>query len=271
MAETTADQQLSDDELGVMSLRDHLLELRSRMTIAAIAVLVCSFILWPFKDTVFAILQMPLSDAVELQQITPTEVFFTFIKISILFGVGVSSPLVVYQVLSFISPGLHPHERRLLYISIPAVAGLFFIGAMFAWFVVLTFTLKFLTEFSPPDIVTSLSVSSFADFVIKMMLAVGLVFETPLVIFLLARLRIIKTRTLQRFRRYAIVVVAILAAVITPTPDPFTQMVVGIPMYLLYELGVLLARIAVPDTEEEIQEAAAEAAAAAAAESESAE
>ena len=129
---------------------------------------------------------------------------------------------------------------------------------MFAWFVVLTFTLKFLTEFSPPDIVTSLSVSSFADFVIKMMLAVGLVFETPLVIFLLARLRIIKTRTLQRFRRYAIVVIAILAAVITPTPDPFTQMVVGIPMYLLYELGVLLARIAVPDTEEEIQAAEAE-------------
>ena len=93
------------------------------MTIAAIAVVACSFILWPFKDTVFDILQMPLSDTVQLQQITPTETFFTFIKISIMFGVGISSPIVVYQMLAFISPGLHPHERRILYISIPAVAG----------------------------------------------------------------------------------------------------------------------------------------------------
>ncbi|MDP6509334.1 MAG: twin-arginine translocase subunit TatC, partial [Chloroflexota bacterium] len=107
----------------------------------------------------------------------------------------------------------------------------------------------FLTNFSPDDIKTELSVSSFADFVTKILLAVGLVFETPLVIFLLARLRIVSTKRLQSFRRYAIVVIVIIAAIITPTPDPFTQMTVAIPMYLLYELGVLLSRLAVPTPE----------------------
>ncbi len=252
MAETTAEHELTDEEKGVMSLRGHLLELRSRMTIAAIAVMACSLILWPFKDFVFEVLQSPLPSGSELQQITPTESFFTFIKISLMFGVGVSSPLVVYQMLAFISPGLYPNERRMIYYSLPAVAGLFFIGAMFAWFVVLNFTLGFLTNFSPEDIRTSLSVSSFADFVTKILLAVGLVFETPLVIFLLARLRIVSTKRLQGFRRYAIVVIVIIAAVITPTPDPFTQMTVAIPMYLLYELGVLLSRLAVPSREEDL-------------------
>ncbi len=257
MADTTADQPLTDEEAGVMSLREHLLELRSRMTIAAIAVLVCSFVLWPFKDLVFGVLQDPLPAGTILQQIEPTETFFTFIKISLMFGVGAASPVVVYQMLAFISPGLYPHERRILYLSIPAVAGLFFIGAMFAWFIVLRFTLNFLTGFTPDEIATELSVSSFADFVTKIMLAVGFVFETPLVIFLLAKLRIISTKKLQAFRRYAIVVIVIIAAVITPTPDPFTQMVVAIPMYLLYELGVLLSRLAVsgPNDEQESTEA----------------
>lgn len=144
-----------------------------------------------------------------------------------------------------------PHlSRRYAVFIVVLAAALFFAGAMFAWFVVLQFTLKFLTEFSPRDIVISLSVSSFADLIIKMMLAGALMIETPLVIFLLARLGIITTRTLRRSCRYAIVAIAILAAVITPTPDPVTMMVVGIPMYLLYELGVLLARFAVPETDE---------------------
>ena len=251
MVDVSGERELSDEEQGVMSLRGHLLELRSRMTIAAISILVCSFILWPFKDFVFVALQDPLPVSAKLQQITPTETFFTFIKISLMFGLGVSSPVVVYQILAFVSPGLYPHERRLLYISIPAVAVLFFIGAMFAWFVVLRFTLSFLTGFSPDDIPTELSVQSFADFVTKIVLAVGIVFETPLIIFLLAKLRIIRTRTLQRFRRYAVVVIVILAALITPTPDPFTQMTVAIPMYLLYEMGVLLARLAVPESSED--------------------
>jgi Tat protein translocase TatC len=174
-------------------------------------------------------------------------------RISFLAGLVFEIPLVIYllarrQARIAQIPRL---SRRYAVLIVVLAAALFIAGAMFARFVVLVFTLKFLTEFSPPDIVTSLSVSSFADFVIKMMLAVGLMFETPLVIFLLVRHGVLQARTFRRLRRYAIVVIAILAAVITPTPDPFTMMLVGIPMYLLYELGVLLARRVAPTPDDE--------------------
>jgi sec-independent protein translocase protein TatC len=127
----------------------------------------------------------------------------------------------------------------------PAMSVLLFIaGAMFAWFVVLNFTLGFLTSFSPDDIRTELSTSSFADFVSRIVVAVGVTFQIPLVMDPLARYGALHARTFRRLRRYAIVIVA---AVITPTPDPFTQLTVAIPMYGLYELGILLARRAAPD------------------------
>tara|TARA_Y100000590_G_scaffold442927_1_gene571667 strand:+ start:172 stop:960 length:789 start_codon:yes stop_codon:yes gene_type:complete len=237
-----------DDE-GMMTLREHLVEFRTRLTISVLAVIVASMAFWPVREHVFDLLQQPLPDNVQLQQIAPTESFFAFVRVSIFGGLGIASPLIIYQILAFVSPGLYSSERRLLYVSIPAVAAMFILGVLFCWFVVLRFTLGFLTQFSPEDIPTQLSIDNHVNFVSRMLLIVGLVFETPFVIFLLAKLRIIKSRTLQGLRRYAIVVIVILAAVITPTPDPFTQMSVAIPMYLLYEMGVLLARIAVPDDE----------------------
>ena len=232
-----------------MTLREHLLELRKRLTVAVIAVMLASFVAWPFKDQVFELMKSPLPPGVGLQQIAPTETFFTFVKLSMLAGVGIASPIVLYEILAFVSPGLYQKEKRWLYISVPAVGGMFVIGVLFAWFVVLRFTLGFLTTFSPSFIRTELSIDNHVTFVGKILLIVGLVFEIPIVIFVLAKLRIIKAATLSKFRRYAVVVIVILAAVITPTPDPFTQMTVAIPMYLLYELGVLLARLAVPTIE----------------------
>ncbi|MXX67133.1 MAG: twin-arginine translocase subunit TatC [Chloroflexi bacterium] len=159
-------------------------------------------------------------------------------------GIGIASPVVLYQIMAYVSPGLYPNEKRIFYASIPAMLAMFFIGVMFCWFVILRFTLNFLTGFAPEDINTELSIDSYVSFVARMLLVVGLVFETPFAIFLLAKFRIVSAQRLKGFRRYAIVVIVILAAVITPTPDPFTQMAVAIPMYALYELGVLLAGLA---------------------------
>ena len=258
MAETTVDagQGATPEEEsseGLMSLREHLLELRKRLTIAAIAVVVLSFSLWPFKDQVFEMMRSPLPDRVTLQQIAPTEGFFTFIKLSMLAGAGFASPIVLYQALAFVAPGLYANEKRWLYLSIPATSIMFIIGVMFAWFVVLRFTMGFLTTFTPEFIKTDLTLDNYVTFVAKLLLAVGVVFETPFVVFLSAKLGIISTKQLSQFRRYAIVVIVIVAAVITPTPDPFTQMTVAIPMYLLYELGVLMAKIAAPSGEAETQ------------------
>ena len=262
MAETTINTgpgaASEGDAEGTMTLREHLLELRKRLTIAAVAVVLASFALWPFKDSVFQLMAAPLPPGVGLQQIAPTEAFFTFIKLSMIAGVGFASPIVMYEILAFVAPGLYENEKRWLYISIPAVAIMFMIGALFAWFVVLRFTMGFLTQFTPDFIRTELTLDNHVTFVAKLLVAVGLVFETPFIVFLLAKLRIVNAAKLSKFRRYAIVVIVIVAAVITPTPDPFTQMTVAIPMYLLYEIGVLMARVAAPSGEPEPEEEAQE-------------
>ncbi len=253
MAEDALPDTRADDlnQDGVMSLRDHLEELRKRVTIAVIAVIVASFVLWPFKDQVFHLLESPLPRGAVLQQITVTETLFTFIKISLIFGVGIASPIVVYQILAFVAPGLYPNERRWIFLSIPAVAAAFSVGAAFSWFVVLRFTVGFLAGFAPRSISTEFSVDGWATFVLRLVVAVGLTFETPFVIFALAKIGLVKASTLGRYRRYAIVAIVVIAAVITPTPDPFTQLSVAIPLYALYEIGVVLARVAAPEEPED--------------------
>ena len=148
-----ADQGLSNqadpqDPLGgVMTLREHLEELKKRLTIAVLAVIVASFVVWPFKDWVFWVVQQPLPRGAVLQQIAVTETLFTFIKISFIVGFGLASPIVLYQVLAFVSPGLYANERKWLFMSIPAIAIAFLAGAAFAWFIVLRFTVGFLAGF----------------------------------------------------------------------------------------------------------------------------
>ena len=159
-----ADQGLSNqadpqDSLGgVMTLREHLEELKKRLTIAVLAVIVASFVVWPFKDWVFWVVQQPLPRGAVLQQIAVTETLFTFIKISFIVGFGLASPIVLYQVLAFVSPGLYANERKWLFMSIPAIAIAFLAGAAFAWFIVLRFTVGFLAGFAPATIATEFTV-----------------------------------------------------------------------------------------------------------------
>ena len=247
-----ADQALTDptqpqEELGgVMSLREHLDELRKRLTVAILAIILASFVVWPFKDFVFHFVQLPLPRGAVLQQIAVTETLFTFVKISFIVGFGLASPIVVYEGLAFVAPGLYPHERRWLFMSIPAIALAFLAGVAFAWFIVLRFTVGFLAGFAPATISTEFTVDGWVSFVLRILLAVGLAFETPFIIFALAKIGIVTADSLASQRRYAIVAIAVISAIITPTPDPFTQASVGIPLYALYEVGVVLARVAAP-------------------------
>ena len=247
-----ADQALPDptqpeEQLGgIMTLREHLDELRKRLTVAVLAVILASFVVWPFKDWVFQFVQLPLPRGAILQQIAVTETLFTFVKISFIVGFGLASPIVVYQVLAFVAPGLYPQERRWLYMSIPAITLAFFAGVSFAWFVVLRFTVGFLAGFAPATISTEFTVDGWVSFVLRILLAVGLAFETPFIIFALAKIGLVTADSLASQRRYAIVAIAVISAIITPTPDPFTQASVGIPLYALYEVGVVLARVAAP-------------------------
>ena len=152
-------------------------------------------------------------------------------------------PVIFYQFMAFIMPGLTKEEKRALLYIIPAATLLFATGVGFAAFVMLPFTLSYLQSFLADLIEPNYSIDYYISFVTNFTLAVGAAFETPLAIAFLSRLGFVSPDGLKRGRRYAVVVIAILAAVITPTPDPFNMMLVMAPLLLLYEFGILLSRI----------------------------
>lgn len=180
---------------------------------------------------------------VELQYIATAEGFVSYMRIALVIGVAIAMPVVIYQVVRFFIPAMLPRERRILYIALPIVTDLFLAGLVFGWFITLPAALDFLLRFGTSDVVKSRpSFESFISIVARLLLWNGIIFELPAVIYLLVWLGVVNTQQLARTRRYAIVIVTIVAAVITPTGDPFNLLLLAVPMYLLYELGIWMAR-----------------------------
>ena len=174
----------------------------------------------------------------------PTEMFVTTFKVDLLAGTGLALPVVLYELVAFLLPGLLPNEKRYLYILLPGIALFFIAGVTFAYLLMLPFALQFLFTFGA-DIAQPLpSIGDYINFVSSVLFWVGLTFETPLVIFFLAKLKVVNVQKLKAYRRFAIVAAFVIAAVVTPTPDPINQSIVALPIILLYELGILLARFA---------------------------
>lgn len=224
-----------------MPLLEHLRELRRRVIIAGLAIAVgvavaAIFLAWP----VIALLTEPAG--VKLAALRPAETFVTYMKVSLVTGVSLAMPVIVWQALLFVLPGLHPHERRYVYAAIPAVTLAFGAGLAFGFLVVIPFAVRFLLGFGADLIEPVWSVEAYLSFVSTFLFWVGLAFETPLVLFFLAKIGVVNARQLSAYRRYALVGAFVLGAIITPTPDPLNQSLVAVPLYLLYELGVLLAR-----------------------------
>lgn len=226
-----------------MSVLEHLAELRRRLIVAGIGtgitvIIAAVFLTWP----VIALLTEPAG--IRLAALRPAETFVTYMKVALITGVALAMPVIVAQGLLFVLPGLHPHERRYVYLAVPAVTLAFALGLAFGFFVVIPFAVRFLMGFGGDLIQPVWSVEAYLSFVTSFLLWVGLTFETPIVLFFLAKIGVVNARQLAGYRRYAIVAAFVLGAMITPTPDPFNQAIVAVPIYLLYELGVLLARFA---------------------------
>lgn len=226
-----------------MTILEHLAELRRRIIIAGIgttiAVMIAAFWLtWPM----ISLLTEPAG--VKLAALRPAETFSTYMKVALATGVGLSMPLIISQALLFVLPGLHPQERRWIYIAVPAISVAFAIGLTFGFLVVIPFAVRFLMSFGGDLIEAVWSVEAYLSFVSSLLLWIGLSFETPVALFFLAKLGVVNSRQLARYRRYALVGAFVIGAIITPTPDPVNQTIVSLPIYLLYELGVLLARFA---------------------------
>lgn len=225
-----------------MPLAGHLRELRARLLRALAAVGVGMVATYGLADRLIA--AMAAAGGGELYFFSPTEAFWTTLKVSFFAGLALAFPVVLFELWRFVAPGLYSHERRY---ALPFVAGgvLFFAGGLaFSHFVVLPFMLEFLIGFGAAHgLRPMLSIGQYVDFYLKIMLAFGVVFELPIAIVLLAKLGLVTPEFLARYRRYAVLANAVLAAVLTPTADVFNMLLMMIPLLLFYELGILGARL----------------------------
>jgi len=224
-----------------LSLMQHLGELRTRLMVASFAVLVTTAFSFVFATQIIEILKAP-SGVARLVALSPTENFTTYMRVSLFSGLALAMPVLLYEVYAYVDPALRPNERRFL-LTLGPFALLLFVGGMaFCYFVLLPSSIQFLINFGSQVIENQLRASEYISFVTTFILAMGLVFEIPIIIFGLTRIGILKRSWLAKQRRYVVLLVFVVGAIITPTPDPFNQTIVAVPMYLLFELGLLLAR-----------------------------
>jgi sec-independent protein translocase protein TatC len=230
-----------------MTILEHLQELRRRLVICAIAlVLAIGASFWPLSQIVMRWMKSPAESKVkdfELIFTEPLEFWTTYFQVSLLLGVAIAMPIFLYQVLAFVGPGLTRTEKRWAYPIILGASGLFLAGCAFAFFIELPPALNFLLD-SPGDIaVPAIRVRKYYEFVVRLMLVTGLVFQTPLLVMAFAKVGVIDSRRLLRFWRFAIVGAFVISAIVTPSIDPVTQTLVAGPMIVLYFAGILLARL----------------------------
>lgn len=226
-----------------MTLQEHLLELRNRLVYSGIAIAVGFIIGLVFSFRMLNLIER-LSGVGKLQVLAPTESFVTTMKVALYIGIGIAMPVLVFQIVRFLAPGLTRNEKRYLYRAIPFVFIMFVLGVLFAFFVVIPRGLKFLHGFGSGTYDANFRASEVVSFYMTLLLWIGIVFELPIVMYLLAKLHVMTVRMMGSVRKYAIILIMIAAAIITPTPDPFNMFLVAAPMYLLYEFGILLARFA---------------------------
>ena len=226
-----------------MSLLDHLAELRTRLMIAALGVLVTTALSFVFTGQIIRWLLIP-SGLLSLQVLNPTEAFTTYFRVALFSGIALAMPVILYQLFRYIDPALHAHERRfVLVLSLP-VLGLFLLGIAFCYYVLLPNAIPFLLSFGGEVFHADIRANEYLSFVTTFMLAMGLVFEMPAIIFALVKVGVLRRAWLAKQRRYVFLAAFIIGAILTPTPDPFNQTLVSLPLYVLFELGLLLSRFA---------------------------
>jgi sec-independent protein translocase protein TatC len=234
-------------EGGRMSIIDHLGELRRRLISSLVAVGVCTLVTVAAAPYLFEFLRLPLARLsggvkIQLQVLTPIELFLTYLKLSILAGLFLAAPWVLLQIWFFVSPGLYRREKKWI-VPFVVLGTLFFVGGgAFAFFVVLPIGFKYLITFTPQDIANAWTVEGYFGIVIRLLLAFGVIFEVPLLMWILGATGAVAPKTFSRFRKYWIVLAWIIAAILTP-PDPVTQTIMAIPLMLFFEIGLIGARI----------------------------
>ncbi len=241
-----------------MSLMEHLEELRRRLVRSLIAFALAFVGCWIFHKQIAAFLLLPLddlpdeiwSDGKKLVFLGPTDALFFYLKVAGLAAIFVASPWILSQVWGFVSPGLYRREKRMAVPFIFFGTLLFIAGGAFAYYIAFPFAARFLIGFGGEQFEAQITIERYFSFLLTVILGLGLMFELPTIIFLLSRIGVVTPRFLLRHFRWAVLIIAIISAIITPTPDAITMSIFAAPTILLYLLGVGVAWIFQPKLEE---------------------
>ncbi|MBI5746097.1 MAG: twin-arginine translocase subunit TatC [Nitrospirae bacterium] len=234
-----------------MPIIKHLIELRTRLVRSAIMVGIAFSAALYFTKDIIKILKKPLANA-ELIFISPAEAFWVTFKIAFIVGLIFSLPVVLYELWKFIAPGLKMNERKYGIIFVSSSFVLFVMGLVFCAYVILPFALSYLISYGlDVGMKPMISVGNYIDFVLKFSIAFGLIFELPLAITILSKLGVIDPKMLSKHRKYAVLLAFIVSAILTPTPDVFNQTLMAVPIIILFELGLISARLFGKKREEE--------------------
>ena len=246
MGDTDKKQDLFN---STMSLGDHLEELRSRLILALLGLVICAIIGFLFGTQIIAFIERPYISAMgteaRLQTLAPADGFVSYVKIALMTGLIISSPWVFYQLWMFIAAGLYLSEKRYVYFAAPFSAVLFITGALFFIIVVAPLTLGFLVKFNQSflGVSSQFTFQNYISFITHLMLVFGIAFQTPTAIFFLNRTGLVSLKALSRSRKYVLLAIFIVAAMATP-PDVVSQVTLALPLYLLFELGILISYLA---------------------------
>jgi sec-independent protein translocase protein TatC len=245
-----------------MPVTSHLIELRKRVITSVVVLFAAFFGCFAVSEDIFRLLLLPLrtdlvfslhSPVVSLVQkekaltslvfLAPAEAFWVHMKVALIAAIMLTFPFLMYQIWRFISPGLLSRERRLAMPFILVSSGLFLLGTAFCFVVVLPFAMGFLLTYKTASLTPMLSVEKYTDFCLKFILAFGVIFELPVVIVFLTRMGVVTPKALAANRKYAVLLAFVAGAMLTPTPDAFNQALMAIPIILLYEGGIIAARL----------------------------
>jgi len=235
---------MSDKELPKQEISEHLQELRLRLFYSFLAVAIAFILLFPFSKKILLFLQKPLPKSLvgKLIFLSPGDALIVSMKVTLLAAIILSSPFWIYQFWKYIEPALYEHEKRLIIPAFFITLILFLLGVSFSYFVILPFSLKFLLSFAGDMLTPQITINNYISFVIQMILAFGIIFLLPVVSYLLGKLGIITSEVLKYYRKYAIIIIFLIAAILTP-PDIFSQIMLALPLLVLYEISIIILKI----------------------------
>lgn len=231
-----------ETNIKAMGFIDHLEELRRRLLKAALTIVILSAVAFYFADKLVQFIRIPLGDEIKLYNIQVTGAFYAYLKIAIITGIITSLPVIFYQMWAFIAPGLYKREKMTILPLVFISTILFLIGAAFCYIMVLPLAFEFLMSFSEGQVINNITIGSYISFIGLLLVTFGCGFQLPIIAYFLGKMGIITSLMLSKARRYAVVGILVAAAIITP-PDVFTQVLLGVPLYILYEISILVVKL----------------------------